>query len=193
MRGQPGVEQTVIFGDSLHVSGTDAAALARTVSATAATNGLHAETIDTGLEDVFIYMMSRSSDNFGGQAMSRNTVFSLARWWSIVRKEFLQLRRDRVTFAMIVGVPIIQMALFGYAINTDPKHLDTADYQRRQHQHHPQFSVGHEEFLLLQVRGRVAQPSRRPRSAHRRARCCSWSRFPLDSPASFCATSGLRC
>jgi len=58
--------------------------------------------------------------------MSRNTVFSLARWWSIVRKEFLQLRRDRVTFAMIVGVPIIQMALFGYAINTDPKHLDTA-------------------------------------------------------------------
>src|ERR1035441_10042050 len=34
--------------------------------------------------------------------------------------------RDRVTFAMIVGIPIIQMALFGYAINTDPKHLDTA-------------------------------------------------------------------
>jgi len=58
--------------------------------------------------------------------MTRNSVFSLARWWSIVRKEFLQLRRDRVTFAMIVGVPIIQMALFGYAINTDPKHLDTA-------------------------------------------------------------------
>jgi len=43
-----------------------------------------------------------------------------------VRKEFLQLRRDRVTFAMIVGIPIIHMALFGYAINTDPKHLDTA-------------------------------------------------------------------
>jgi ABC-2 type transport system ATP-binding protein len=65
LRGQPGVEQTVIFGDSLHVSGTDSAALARTVSAVAATNGLHIETIDTGLEDVFIYMMSRSDDNFG--------------------------------------------------------------------------------------------------------------------------------
>jgi len=52
--------------------------------------------------------------------------FSIIRWWSIVRKEFLQLQRDRVTFAMIVGIPIIQMALFGYAINTDPKHLDTA-------------------------------------------------------------------
>ncbi|MGZ2747869.1 ABC transporter permease [Burkholderia stagnalis] len=52
--------------------------------------------------------------------------FSLARWWSIVLKEFLQLRRDRVTFAMIVGVPIIQLTLFGFAINTDPKHLPTA-------------------------------------------------------------------
>ncbi|AWV01619.1 ABC transporter permease [Burkholderia sp. JP2-270] len=52
--------------------------------------------------------------------------FSVARWWSIVLKEFLQLRRDRVTFAMIVGVPIIQLTLFGFAINTDPKHLPTA-------------------------------------------------------------------
>ncbi|WP_175774636.1 ABC transporter permease [Burkholderia anthina] len=52
--------------------------------------------------------------------------FSVARWWSIVLKEFLQLRRDRVTFAMIVGVPVIQLALFGFAINTDPKHLPTA-------------------------------------------------------------------
>ena len=58
--------------------------------------------------------------------MTRNSVFSVARWWSIVRKEFLQLRRDRITFAMVVGIPIIQMTLFGYAINTDPKHLDTA-------------------------------------------------------------------
>ncbi len=58
--------------------------------------------------------------------MNAHTHFSLSRWWSIVRKEFLQLRRDRVTFAMIVGIPILQMALFGYAINTDPKHLDTA-------------------------------------------------------------------
>lgn len=58
--------------------------------------------------------------------MTRRSGFSLIRWWSIVRKEFIQLRRDRVTFAMIIGVPILQMALFGYAINTDPKHLDTA-------------------------------------------------------------------
>jgi ABC-2 type transport system permease protein len=58
--------------------------------------------------------------------MTMNGRFSIARWWGVVRKEFLQLRRDRVTFAMIIGIPIIQMTLFGFAINTDPKHLPTA-------------------------------------------------------------------
>ena len=52
--------------------------------------------------------------------------FSVTRWWGIVLKEFLQLKRDRITFGMIVGMPIIQLILFGYAINTDPKHLRTA-------------------------------------------------------------------
>ncbi|KJK20047.1 mannose-1-phosphate guanyltransferase [Burkholderiaceae bacterium 16] len=52
--------------------------------------------------------------------------FSLDRWWSIVLKEFLQLRRDRVTFGMIVGLPIIQLMLFGFAINSDPRHMATA-------------------------------------------------------------------
>jgi len=57
--------------------------------------------------------------------MKRREFFSAARWWSVVRKEFLQLRRDRITFAMIVGIPIMQLTLFGYAINSDPKHLLT--------------------------------------------------------------------
>jgi ABC-2 type transport system permease protein len=52
-------------------------------------------------------------------------VFSFSRWWAIVMKEFLQLKRDRITFGMIVGVPILQLMLFGYAINSDPKHLPT--------------------------------------------------------------------
>ena len=54
------------------------------------------------------------------------SVFSFQRWWAMVTKEFLQLRRDRVTFGMIVGIPIVQLTLFGYAINTDPKHMPTA-------------------------------------------------------------------
>ncbi|MBE9610313.1 ABC transporter permease [Chitinilyticum piscinae] len=52
--------------------------------------------------------------------------WSWTRWWGIVLKEFRQLRRDRVSFAMVIGVPIIQMVLFGYAINSDPRHLPTA-------------------------------------------------------------------
>lgn len=57
--------------------------------------------------------------------MNRNA-FSFSRWWGIVRKEFLQLRRDRLTFGMVVGLPIIQLVIFGYAINNDPRHLATA-------------------------------------------------------------------
>jgi ABC-2 type transport system permease protein len=44
----------------------------------------------------------------------------------MVRKEFIQVRRDRLTFAMMVGIPVIQLAIFGFAINTDPKRLPTA-------------------------------------------------------------------
>ncbi|HEY8212712.1 MAG TPA: ABC transporter permease, partial [Methylocystis sp.] len=51
---------------------------------------------------------------------------SWQRFVAMFVKEFIQLRRDRPTFAMIVGIPLIQLMLFGYAINTDPKHLPTA-------------------------------------------------------------------
>ncbi|MEP6942855.1 MAG: ABC transporter permease [Betaproteobacteria bacterium] len=50
-------------------------------------------------------------------------VFSASRWLGIVIKEFTQLKRDRLTFGMIVGIPVMQLILFGFAINTDPKHL----------------------------------------------------------------------
>ncbi len=51
---------------------------------------------------------------------------SLSRLIAIIRKEIRQLRRDRLTFGMVVGLPIIQMLLFGYAINTDVRNLRTA-------------------------------------------------------------------
>ncbi len=54
------------------------------------------------------------------------TRFSLRRWWGIVVKEFIQLHRDRLTLGMIVGIPVMQLLLFGFAINTDPRHLPTA-------------------------------------------------------------------
>ena len=54
------------------------------------------------------------------------TRFSFARTWAVFIKEFQQMLRDRLTFAMAVGVPVMQLILFGYAINTDPKGLPTA-------------------------------------------------------------------
>ncbi len=52
-------------------------------------------------------------------------VFSFARFAAVLVKEFIQMRRDRVTFAMMIGVPVMQLLLFGYAINTDPHNLPT--------------------------------------------------------------------
>ena len=52
--------------------------------------------------------------------------FSWARFWAMVVKEFIQMRRDRLTFGMMVGIPIMQLILFGFAINSDPKHLPAA-------------------------------------------------------------------
>lgn len=54
------------------------------------------------------------------------TLFSLRRFSAMVGKEFVQMRRDRLTFAMMIGIPLIQLILFGYAINSDPRHLPTA-------------------------------------------------------------------
>lgn len=52
--------------------------------------------------------------------------FSLARFGGVVNKEFIQMRRDRLTLGMMIGIPLFQLVMFGYAINTDPKHLPTA-------------------------------------------------------------------
>ncbi len=52
--------------------------------------------------------------------------FSLERMIAVLVKEFIQLSRDRITYALILAVPVIQMLLFGYAVNTDPRHLPTA-------------------------------------------------------------------
>jgi ABC-2 type transport system permease protein len=51
---------------------------------------------------------------------------SLSRIMAVLTKEFTQLLRDRLSYGMILGIPIFQLLLFGYAINTDPKHLPTA-------------------------------------------------------------------
>jgi ABC-2 type transport system permease protein len=65
------------------------------------------------------------------------SAFSLARFSAVFFKEFVQMRRDRLTFAIMIMVPIMQLVLFGYAINTDPRHMalvvvarETSSFQR---------------------------------------------------------------
>jgi ABC-2 type transport system permease protein len=63
--------------------------------------------------------MARGTGNGGLRGFLRRT-------FAMLTKEFIQLRRDRVSFAMIVVIPIMQLLLFGYAINTTPRNLPTA-------------------------------------------------------------------
>ncbi len=58
--------------------------------------------------------------------MKKRWEFSLRRFWTMVIKEFIQMRRDRVTFGMMIGIPLLQLVLFGFVINSDPKHLPAA-------------------------------------------------------------------
>ncbi len=58
--------------------------------------------------------------------MNSATSFSFARLWAMVVKEFIQMSRDRLTFAMILGIPLMQLTVFGFVINTDPRHMPAA-------------------------------------------------------------------
>jgi ABC-2 type transport system permease protein len=53
-------------------------------------------------------------------------MFTMQRFLAVLLKEFVQMRRDRITFAMMLAVPLMQLVLFGYAINMDPKGLPAA-------------------------------------------------------------------
>ncbi|MFC5587178.1 ABC transporter permease [Nitratireductor kimnyeongensis] len=55
-----------------------------------------------------------------------NGFFSFSRLAALLIKEFIQMRRDRITFGMMLGVPLMQLVLFGFAINSDPKALPAA-------------------------------------------------------------------
>ena len=62
---------------------------------------------------------SQAPRRLGGHGLFRKI-------WAVLVKEFIQLRRDRVSFAMIIMIPLVQLILFGYAINTNPRNLPTA-------------------------------------------------------------------
>ena len=69
LQGQPGVEQTAAFGGTLHVTGKDAALLEKTLRDATAGTGVRYTPVETGLEDVFIHLMQRATDNWGSDSV----------------------------------------------------------------------------------------------------------------------------
>ena len=73
------------------------------------------------------------------------------------------MRRDRLTFAMMLGVPMMQLVLFGYAINTDPKSLPTALVAAEQRPLHARHRLGAADDRLLPLRPCRRRARPRPR------------------------------
>jgi ABC-2 type transport system permease protein len=105
-----------------------------------------------------------------------------ARMLAILLKEFRQMRRDRLTFAMLVGVPVMQLVLFGYAINTDPRHLPLALVVADDSPVVRAFVAGLQNSQYFDV---VAQPASGARSSAASGRRCWWPPTPptLRRPA----------
>jgi ABC-2 type transport system permease protein len=81
---------------------------------------------------------------------------SLIRIFAIMKKEFLQLSRDRLTFGMIVGIPLMQLLLFGYAINTDVRNLSAAYVDEADTHLSRQFVSDIGASQVINIRQRVA-------------------------------------
>jgi len=121
------VAHAAYFGSALHVSGYDQSALLSAIQSH--TSNINWQAVEPSLEDVFIALMeqcrSRQTE-LPMSSLSRSFLSSISRLLAIANKELIQMRRDRMTFAMMLGVPMMQLMLFGYAINTDPKLMPTA-------------------------------------------------------------------
>lgn len=80
---------------------------------------------------------------------------SWSRFLAILVKEMRQVRRDRLTFGMMVGVPVLQLVLFGFAINSDPRHLPTAIVVADQSEFSRSFVAGLENSQYFHVTHRL--------------------------------------
>ena len=169
---------------SLHVTGSDAAKLDAALLPFKDDAGRTWRRTEPGLEDVFIHLMKNGAERLRrrarGNATAMNGMFSFSRWLGIVGKEFIQLRRDRLTFGMIVGIPIIQLVLFGFAINSDPKHLPTMllDFDRSEFSRSIQAALVNSEYFAFVGEARGEEEADRALAAGR-------AQFVVTIPAGF--------
>lgn len=82
-------------------------------------------------------------------------MIAMTRLLAVMRKEFQQLRRDRITFAMIVGIPVAQILLFGYAINFDVRDLSAAVADQAQTHASRQFVDNLQQSQVLRIEEHV--------------------------------------
>ena len=122
-----------------------------------------------------------------------NRWFSLSRWLGIVGKEFIQLKRDRLTFGMIVGIPVMQLMLFGFAINSDPKHLPTALLVADRSEFSRSILAGLQNSDYFDFVGEARdEADARPDARHRRG-AVRGDAFRRIFRAGWCAANGRRC
>ncbi|MGE0384033.1 MAG: ABC transporter permease [Gammaproteobacteria bacterium] len=84
---------------------------------------------------------------------------SAARLFAIMYKEVLQLARDRLTFGMMIGIPLIQVLLFGFAINLDVRHLHAAVADQAGTQLSRTLAADAQASQIVDIRARVAGPA----------------------------------
>ena len=106
----------------------------------------------------------------------------------MILKEFIQMQRDRLTFAMMVGIPIIQLMLFGFAINSDPKHLPTVVLSYDNSDLTRSFVAALQNTRLLPDRPDRREPARRSTGCSTAAR----SLFAVTIPAGFTRDAAAR-
>ncbi|EGF89216.1 ABC-2 type transporter family protein [Asticcacaulis biprosthecium C19] len=81
---------------------------------------------------------------------------ALNRILAILIKEFIQMRRDRMTFGMMIMVPVVQLTLFGFAINSDPRHLPTLLYLEDESAVVRSLAAGLQNSTYFDIEGQVS-------------------------------------
>ena len=189
-----GVDMVAPFGTSLHVSGRDAAALEAAIAPYRDDPALH-WTQSAALARRRVHRPDGPRQGqfpMSAPPASARSARLLARTRAMLIKEFIQLRRDRISFAMIIMIPLMQLLLFGYAINTTPRDLPTAVLLQESSDVGRSILKALENTRYFKVTRQVAHDEAEFDRLLASGRCCSRSRFRRTSSARCAAARSPR-